>query len=442
MFRRKIYSKLARWKNEQRGSSALLIEGQRRVGKSTVVEEFARREYRSYIRLDFSRCSRETHDLFNDVSDLDYIFLQLQLQSSVQLFPRESVIIFDEVQLCPRARQAIKALVHDHRYDYIETGSLISIRKNVKDILIPSEEYRLYMHPMDFEEFLWAFDDEATVPLLRQMYEKKRAVGSAAHRKLMRTFRLYMLIGGMPQAVAAYLSAKNFVDVDRIKRAIVELYEADFHKIDGTGRLSRLFADIPTQLHRRASRYSMAGALGRNRTQGGARLIAELVDSRAVLAAYHVNEPNAGLSLSKDPGRFKLYLSDTGLFTTLAFRDQEFTDNIIYQKLLSDRLPANLGYLYENIVAQTLAANGRQLYYHTFPNEKKTNLYEIDFLVPRKNKICPLEVKSSSYKRHASLDAFSERYSQHIDEKYLIYTKDLQREHDVLCLPVYMAQFL
>ena len=268
MFRRKIYSKLARWKNEQRGSSALLIEGQRRVGKSTIVEEFARREYRSYIRLDFSRCSRETHDLFNDVSDLDYIFLQLQLQSSVQLFPRESVIIFDEVQLCPRARQAIKALVHDHRYDYIETGSLISIRKNVKDILIPSEEYRLYMYPMDFEEFLWAFDDEATVPLLRQMYEKKRAVGSAAHRKLMRTFHLYMLIGGMPQAVTAYLSAKNFVDVDRIKRAIVELYEADFHKIDGTGRLSRLFADIPTQLHRRASRYSMAGALGRNRTQG------------------------------------------------------------------------------------------------------------------------------------------------------------------------------
>lgn len=199
---------------------------------------------------------------------------------------------------------------------------------------------------------------------------------------------------------------------------------------------------IPTQLHRRASRYSMTGALGRNRTQGGARLIAELVDSRAVLAAYHVNEPSAGLSLSKDPGRFKLYLSDTGLFTTLAFRDQEFTDNIIYQKLLSDRLPANLGYLYENIVAQTLAANGRQLYYHTFPNEKKTNLYEIDFLVPRKNKICPLEVKSSGYKRHASLDAFSERYSQHIDEKYLIYTKDLQREHDVLCLPVYMAQFL
>lgn len=442
MFRRKIYSKLARWKTEQRGASALLIEGQRRVGKSTIVEEFARREYKSYIRLDFSRCSRETYDLFNDVSDLDYIFLQLQLQSGVQLFPRESVIIFDEVQLCPLARQAIKALVHDQRYDYIETGSLISIRKNVKDILIPSEEYRLSMYPMDFEEFLWAFDDEATAPLLRRMYEKKRAVGSAAHRKLMRTFRLYMLIGGMPQAVAAYLSAKNFVDVDRIKRAIVELYEADFHKIDGTGRLSQLFANIPAQLHRHASRYSMAGALGRNRTQGWAQLIAELLDSRTVLAAYHVSEPSAGLSLSKDLGRFKLYLSDTGLFTTLAFRDQEFTDNIIYQKLLGDRLPANLGYLYENIVAQTLAANGRQLYYHTFPNERKTNLYEIDFLVPRKNKICPVEVKSSGYKRHTSLDVFSNRYSQHVDEKYLIYTKDLQREQDVLCLPVYMAQFL
>ena len=442
MFRRKIYDKLLEWKTESDGRTALLIEGARRVGKSTVVEEFAKNEYESYILIDFSRASKAVKELFEDISDLDYLFLQLQLQYKVDLHERRSLIIFDEVQQCPLARQAIKALVADHRYDYVETGSLISNKRNVKDILIPSEERKISMYPMDHEEFLWAVGDTTTIPLLKKVFDSGKPVGTQIHRKLMRDFRLYMLVGGMPQAVNEYIETNNFRKVDQIKRDILNLYEDDFKKIDPTGKLSSLFDAIPAQLNKNASRYQVSSVLNGERAENILESIAELKDSKTVLVSYYTNDPNAGMSNNKDLGKFKLFLSDTGLFTTLMFKDRDFTENIIYEKLLNDKLSANLGYLYENAVAQTLTANGDALFYHTFMNESTRRNYEIDFILARKNKVCPIEVKSSGYKTHASLDAFSRKFSDRILDKYLIYTKDFAKDEDIFCLPTYLVQFL
>lgn len=442
MFRRKIYDKLLEWKTESDGRTALLIEGARRVGKSTVVEEFAKNEYESYILIDFSRASKAVKELFEDISDLDYLFLQLQLQYKVDLHERRSLIIFDEVQQCPLARQAIKALVADHRYDYVETSSLISIKRNVKDILIPSEERKISMYPMDHEEFLWAVGDLTTIPLLKKVFDSGKPVGVQIHRKLMRDFRLYMLVGGMPQAVNEYIETNNFRKVDQIKRDILNLYEDDFKKIDPTGKLSSLFDAIPAQLNKNASRYQVSSVLNGERAENILESIAELKDSKTVLVSYHANDPNAGMSNNKDLGKFKLFLSDTGLFTTLMFKDRDFTENIIYEKLLNDKLSANLGYLYENAVAQILTANGDALFYHTFMNESTRRNYEIDFILARKNKVCPIEVKSSGYKTHASLDAFSRKFSDRILDKYLIYTKDFAKDEDIFCLPTYLVQFL
>ena len=442
MFRRKIYDKLLEWKTESDGRTALLIEGARRVGKSTVVEEFAKNEYESYILIDFSRASKAVKELFEDISDLDYLFLQLQLQYKVDLHERSSLIIFDEVQQCPLARQAIKALVADHRYDYVETGSLISIKRNVKDILIPSEERKISMYPMDHEEFLWAVGDITTIPLLKKVFDSGKPVGAQIHRKLMRDFRLYMLVGGMPQAVNEYIETNNFRKVDQIKRDILNLYEDDFKKIDPTGKLSSLFDAIPAQLNKNASRYQVSSVLNGERAENILESIAELKDSKTVLVSYHANDPNAGMSNNKDLGKFKLFLSDTGLFTTLMFKDRDFTENIIYEKLLNDKLSANLGYLYENAIAQILTANGDALFYHTFMNESTRRNYEIDFILARKNKVCPIEVKSSGYKTHASLDAFSRKFSDRILDKYLIYTKDFAKDEDIFCLPIYLVQFL
>lgn len=442
MFRRKIYDKLLEWKTESDGRTALLIEGARRVGKSTVVEEFAKNEYESYILIDFSRASKAVKELFEDISDLDYLFLQLQLQYKVDLHERRSLIIFDEVQQCPLARQAIKALVADHRYDYVETGSLISIKRNVKDILIPSEERKISMYPMDHEEFLWAVGDLTTIPLLKKVFDSGKPIGVQIHRKLMRDFRLYMLVGGMPQAVNEYIETNNFRKVDQIKRDILNLYEDDFKKIDPTGKLSSLFDAIPAQLNKNASRYQVSSVLNGERAENILESIAELKDSKTVLVSYHANDLNAGMSNNKDLGKFKLFLSDTGLFTTLIFKDGDFTENIIYEKLLNDKLSANLGYLYENAVAQILTANGDALFYHTFMNESTRRNYEIDFILARKNKVCPIEVKSSGYKTHASLDAFSRKFSDRILDKYLIYTKDFAKDEDIFCLPIYLVQFL
>ena len=442
MFRRKIYDKLLEWKTESDGRTALLIEGARRVGKSTVVEEFAKNEYESYILIDFSRASKAVKELFEDISDLDYLFLQLQLQYKVDLHERRSLIIFDEVQQCPLARQAIKALVADHRYDYVETGSLISIKRNVKDILIPSEERKISMYPMDHEEFLWTVGDITTIPLLKKVFDSGKPIGAQIHRKLMRDFRLYMLVGGMPQAVNEYIETNNFRKVDQIKRDILNLYEDDFKKIDPTGKLSSLFDAIPAQLNKNASRYQVSSVLNGERAENILESIAELKDSKTVLVSYHANDPNAGMSNNKDLGKFKLFLSDTGLFTTLMFKDRDFTENIIYEKLLNDKLSANLGYLYENAVAQILTANGNALFYHAFMNESTRRNYEIDFILARKNKVCPIEVKSSGYKTHASLDAFSRKFSDRILDKYLNYTKDFAKDEDIFCLPIYLVQFL
>ena len=411
MFKRKIYSKLLSWKEESNGNTALLIEGARRIGKSTVVESFAKNEYQSYILIDFSTVSKSIKALFEDISDLDYLFLQLQLQYKVDLHERNSLIIFDEVQLCPLARQAIKSLVKDHRYDYIETGSLISIKKNIQNILIPSEERKLSMYPMDYEEFLWALGDHTTTALVRKLFVFRHPIGDKLHRKLMRDFRLYMLVGGMPQAVNEYLQTNNFRKVDTIKRDILNLYEDDFKKIDSTGKLSLLFDAIPAQLNKNAARYQVSSVLANDRADSILELIAELKDSKIVLVSYHANDPNAGMSTNKDLCKFKLFLCDTGLFTTLMFKDKDFTENIIYEKLLNDTLNTNLGYLYENIVAQILTCNGNELFYYTFFNETSRHNYEIDFLLASRNKICPIEVKSSGYKTHKSLDEFCKKYS-------------------------------
>ena len=430
------------WKEQSGGKTALLIEGARRIGKSTVVEGFAQKEYQSYILIDFSRASQETRQLFEDVSDLNYLFLQLQLQYKTDLHTRNSVIIFDEVQLCPKARQAIKTLVEDGRYDFIETGSLISIKKNVQDILIPSEERKINMYPMDYEEFLWALGDDTTFSLLKKCFETNQPLGDALNRRQLRQFRLYMLVGGMPQAVAAYIETNSFRKVDEVKRDIISLYENDFAKIDPTGRLAMLYDAIPAQLNKNASRYQSSAVLNGERPDKILELIAELKDSRTALVSYHANDPNAGLSNTKDLSKFKLFLSDTGLFVTLMFKDKDFVENEIYEKLLSDKLSVNLGYLYENIVAQCLTASGNELFYHTIMNERSKHNYEIDFLLTIKNKVIPLEVKSSGYKTHKSLDVFTGKYSDRIARRYIVYTKDLCKEQDIFCVPVYMVPFL
>ena len=441
-FKRKIYDKFLEWKKNSDGKTALLVEGARRIGKSTIVEEFAKNEYESYILIDFTKASKEVLNLFDDISDLNYIFLRLQLIYHKELHQRKSLIIFDEVQFCPKARQAIKHLVADHRYDYMETGSLISIRKNVKDILIPSEERQVQMYPMDFEEFKWALGDTVTIKLLRESFEKYQPLGDDLNRRMMRDFRLYMLVGGMPKAVSTYIETNNMRLVDEEKRDILRLYESDFMKIDSTGKAAMLFKSIPSQLEKNASRYQVSSVLENQRNSTVLELISEMESSKTVLVSYKSDDPNAGLTRTKDLENFKLFVCDTGLFTTMLFMDKDFTENIIYEKLLSDKLSVNLGYLYENVVAQILKANGNSLFYYTFLDEKSRHNFEIDFLLARKNKVCPIEIKSSGYKTHASLDAVSEKYSSRILNKYLVYTKDLGKDRDVFSIPVYMTMFL
>ena len=443
IFKRKLYDKLLEWKNNRHGKTAVLIEGARRVGKSTLTKQFAENEYESYVMIDFSIVRDDVLELFDHISDLDYFFLQLQFRLGVSLKERKSLVIFDEVQKCPKARQAIKHLVADRRYDYIETGSLISIKKNVKDILIPSEEEKLFLYPMDYEEFKWALGDNTAIPQLKMLFDKKLSIGDTVTRKLMRDFRIYMVVGGMPQAVDTYIDTNNLMEVDRVKRNIIQLYEDDFYKIDSSGRLSMLFDAIPAQLNSNASRYQVASAIGSNTNSDKVlQLISELRESMTINMAYHANDPGVGMSLVMNLNRYKMYIGDTGLFITLAFKDKDFTENIIYQKLMSDKLDTNLGYVYENMVAQMLTATGNRLFYYTFPTETGKHNYEIDFLLSRGNKICPIEVKSSGYKRHTSLDAFCQKFSSRILQRYIIYTKDLQKDEQTLFLPVYLTQFL
>lgn len=433
---------MLQWKQERDGSTALLIKGARRVGKSTLAEEFAKREYESYICIDFTEAPQEVRDLFNDISDLDNLLFRLQFHYQKRLTNRKSVIIFDEIQNCPMARQAVRKLVKDHRYDYIETGSLISIKKNIQGIRIPSEETRLTLHPLDYEEFRWALGDEVTIPMLRDAFERKMSLSDGVVRKLLRDFRLYMLVGGMPQAVNSYLESNNLSVVDAVKREIIELYADDFRKIDPTGKMTRMFYAIPGQLNRNASRYLISSVIEQGKKDRIEELLQDMEDSQVVLFSHHANDPNVGLSLHEDSSQYKMFMNDTGLFITLAFWDKDITENIIYQKLLSDKLSADLGYVYENVIAQMLKTAGNELYYHTWPTESGKHNYEIDFLLSRGSKICPIEVKSSGYKSHASLDAFQKKFSGRILHRYLVYTKDLKRENDLLMVPVFMSMFL
>lgn len=446
IFKRKIYSKMLQWKESSSGKTALLIEGARRVGKSTIAEEFAKNEYESYLLLDFTKASRDIIKLFDDVSDLQFFFLSLQALTGVKIQSGKSCIIFDEVQFCPKARQAIKHLVRDGRYDYIETGSLISIKKNVKGILIPSEERRIEMFAMDFEEFLWAIGKETTFDLIRYSFEHLRPLGDGVNREMMRLFRLYILVGGMPQAVTEYLNSSNFVSVDAVKRDILNLYIADFEKIDEKGRAATIFKSIPAELARNTLRYRVGDVIANARISRLGEIFGDINKSMTVNFAYHSNDPTIGFALHANPDNFKMFLADTGLFISLAFMEKDFTDNIIYRKLLSDKLPTDLGYVFENVVAQLLRTSGNALYYYSFKDkadsEKISNIYEIDFMISRKDKICPIEVKSSGYKAHKSLDEFQRKFSSRINQRYLLYTKDLRKEKDIIFLPVYMTGLL
>ena len=406
-FKRKAYDELLKWKKNYADRYAVLLEGARRVGKSTIAETFARNEYDTYILIDFAEAGEAIRDCFDDIANLNIFFLRLQAETGVTLHVHKSVIIFDEVQLFPKARQAIKYLVKDGRYHYIETGSLISIRKNVKDILIPSEEMKIPVYPMDYEEFC----------------------------------RIYMAVGGMPQAVEAFTEGRNFAEIDQVKRQIIGLYQDDFKKIDPSGRISAMYQSIPAQLSKDQNRYRISAAAGRKSSRD-AELLYDLVDSKTVLISYNTTDPRVSLSLTKDPESYKLYLSDTGLFVTLMFMDRPAVENELYAKLLSDKLPANLGYLYENLVAQMLASAGRELYYHTWEKENSTHYYEIDFLISEGTKISAIEVKSSGVGKHESITEFKKRFSGNVKDCYLLSQKDTGIDGDLKMKPLYLTPFL
>ena len=440
MFKRKVYDKLLEWKKEWNGQYACLLEGARRVGKTTIAEEFARNEYESYAMIDFSIASKEIKDMFEDISRLDRFFLRLQLETGVELVERKSVIIFDEIQLFPKARQAIKHLVKDGRYDYIETGSLISIKKNVKDILIPSEEHKIYVYPMDYEEFLWAVGSNPGI--IEMAYESKLQMGNTANSSAMREFRMYMAVGGMPQAVEAYVKTNNFGAVDRVKREILDLYYDDLKKIDSTGRITNMYKAIPGQLAGKKAHFTISAAIGKRKTRKDEERLFELIESGLVLPCYNVTNPGVSLSQTKDMNCYKLYLSDIGLFTTMLFNDTENGREDIYKKLLSDKLTADLGYLYENVVAQIIRTSGRELYYHIWKKTNSTHWYEIDFLVTSHNKVIPIEVKSSSVNNHESINQFEKKYSKNTKERYLLSQKDVGKIGTLKLKPIYMAPFL
>lgn len=440
-FKRKVYDKLVDWKKNYADNYAIMLEGARRVGKSTIAKNFAENEYKSYIMLDFSNVSKKITSLFEDISNLNMFFLRLQLESGVTLYEKNSLIIFDEVQLFPKARQAIKHLVKDGRYHYLETGSLISIKKNVKDILIPSEEMKIQVYPMDYEEFCLATKN-SNYTLLREISKTNRAIGQDVNRKLMRDLRVYIAVGGMPQAVESYIRGDNFVTIDQIKRQIIDLYESDFKKIDPSGRMSAIFHSIPAQLAKDTKKYRISEAIGSRKNKTSEEILYDLIDSKTVLPCYNSTNPRFSLANTKDFNSYKLYIFDTGLFVTLMFIDRPIIENEIYAKLLSDKLPANLGYLYENLVAQMINSSGRELYYHTWSKENSTHYYEIDFLVSNGSKLDVFEVKSSGVGKHNSIDVFAEKYSDSINNLYLLSQKDIGKERAIFLKPFYLLPFL
>lgn len=444
--KRKIYNRLVEWKNNSNGETAILIDGARRVGKSHIAEQFAKDNYKSYIIIDFGNTAKEIVDLFkNESSDLDLFFAKLSAFYSTVLHKRDSLIIFDEVQQFPRARQLVKYLVADGRYDYLETGSLIRLKKNVQDIIIPSEEEHIEMFPLDFEEFLWAMGDEATVPMLRQFFEKRIPLGQALHRKVMNDFRQYILVGGMPQAVLAYLDGKNFEAADNAKRRILRLYRDDVSKF-AAGYEDKVFAvfdGIPAQLSKKEKKYKLSSLGKKARFRSYEDSFVWLNEAMVVNACMNATDPNVGLALSADHATQKCYMADTGLLVTHTFMDKNYTENELYKAILFDKMDINEGMITENIVAQMLCTNGHKLYFYSrCDNENRENHMEIDFLIAEGKKISPIEVKSGNYAVHASLDKFTKKFSSKIGTPYILYTKDVMIKNGITHLPVYMAMFL
>ena len=449
IFKRKVYRKLLEWKELSSGASAVLLEGARRIGKSTIVEEFAKREYDDYMILDFAKESTDVRNNFiENMDDLDTFFRNLFLLKRRSLKGERCVLIFDEVQLFPGARQAIKYLVADGRYDYIEMGSLISIRKNVQDILIPSEEYRIKMYPMDFEEYLWALGDDVTVDAMRDAFGKRKPLGDAIHRKVMKTFRTYMAVGGMPQAVEAFVNGKTFAQIDFVKRNILNLYEEDLAKYDIENRekASVIYKTIPEQLENKNSHFRFSLVDKNARYQNYVDAVSFVAEAMIGNECINVTKPEIALELFSDRSNFKLYMGDTGLLVTRIMMNQDETDEDLYKSLIINDLGINQGMILENMVAQMLRASGHKLYFHEYlyqpegsGQEKK---YEIDFVIVKKKKICPIEVKSSNYKSHKSFDYLIKKYQLKMEERYIVYTKDLKYEDGITYIPVYMTMFL
>ncbi len=451
MMKRKIYTTLLDWKERRAGKTALLIDGARRVGKSYIVEAFAKKEYRSYILIDFFTASQDVKDLFeNYLHDLDTFFLFLSNYYQVKLYPRETLIIFDEVQEFPRARGAIKYLVADGRYDYIETGSLMSIKKNVQDALIPSEEHHVNLYPMDFEEFLWALGDDMLMPFIKERFEKKQPLGPALHRKAMDLFRQYLIVGGMPQAVKEFVESRDFDEVDRVKRDILTLYRADMmkHAQGYEIKVARVFDEIPAQLQKHERKFKLADLEKNARMRDYEDALFWLDDAMIVNTCYNSTAPNIGLKLNMDRLTLKCYMADTGLLISHAFDENGIVSEEIYKKILFDKLEVNMGMIVENVVAQMLVASGHKLYFYSNPSREDRNArMEIDFLIAKdkisnRHNISPIEVKSSTRYTLTSLRKFVTKYKEQTHIPYVIHPNDFKEEDGIVYLPLYMTPML
>ena len=448
--KRKIYNQLVEWK-KQNGKTALLIEGARRVGKSYIVKEFAKENYKSYILIDFAFVTDEVKNLFYDyASNLDMLFMYLQEFYNVTLYERDTLFIFDEVQFCPRARSLIKHLVADGRYDYIETGSLISIKKNVENILIPSEERHLNMYPMDFEEFLWANGNNNLMDLIRKCFEDKKPLGQLMHREAMDYFKQYLIVGGMPQAVEKYVNTKDFKEVDLVKRDILNLYKDDIVKYSGDDsiKVQSIFEEIPSQLQKHEKRFSFNSLQKDARYREYKDAFFWLQESMIVNIAFNTTEPNIGLRLNRESSALKCYMGDTGLLISLAFDEKGLVDEEIYKKILFNKLTFNEGMIMENIVAQMLTATGKKLYfYFNYDKQNSLNNMEIDFLIAKskitsRHNVSPIEVKSGKNYTFSSLNKFRNKYKEYVSTGYVLHIEDLKVENDIVFLPVYMTCLL
>ncbi len=449
--KRKIYDDLLKWKEQEKGSVAIMIDGARRVGKSYIVEAFAKKEYKSYILIDFAHVEEEVKDFFlHYKTDYDALFLHLSLHFGVQLHKRNSVIIFDEVELFPQAREAIKYLVKDGRYDYIETGSLISINTNVEGIHLPSEERRIKMYPMDFEEFLWAMGDEMMMPFIRECFIRKEPLGQALHRKAMDYMRQYIIVGGMPQAVAKYIETKDFNRVDRIKRDIIDLYRADIKKYARgyESKVVKIFDTIPGQLQKHEKKFRLSSLKQRARFREYESSFLWLEESMVVNVCYAATEPSVGLRLKEDDSTLKCYMCDTGLLISLAFDERTIVSDELFRKLMLGKLEINKGMWVENIVAQMLKASGHELYFFSkYSKENSEETMEVDFLIRKpvvtsQHNISPIEVKSTTNYTISSLTKFRKKYSNLLDVFYIIHSGDLRKENDIIYLPLYMTPLL